>query len=95
MNDLLLKKDMVIIKKSFKHQKYSTETALSGHVWKLKERNLESSVQFEVVDRAQPYSPVSGVCNLCTLEKYYILFGNPSLNKHNEVFKPLEIPVVR
>ena len=44
---------------------------------------------YEVIkSNLQPFSPISGVCNLCTLEKYYILFkpGIGTLNKREELF---------
>ena len=77
-------------KKSIKHEKFSTETALSGYLWELKKKNINYDIKWQVVDRAPPFSPVTGVCKLCTLEKYYILFvpERSSLNKNEEVFKP-------
>ena len=77
-------------KKSIKHEKFSTETALSGYLWELKRKNINYDIKWQVVDRAPPFSPVTGVCKLCTLEKYYILFipERASLNKNDEVFKP-------
>ena len=70
-------------KKSITHEKFSTETALSGYIWELKRKNINHSIKWQVVDRAPPFSPVTRVCSLCTLEKYYILFQpeRSSLNK--------------
>ena len=77
-------------KKSINHERYSTETALSGYLWELKKKNINYTIKWQVVDRAPPYNPVTRVCALCTLEKYYILFvpERSSLNKNEEVFKP-------
>ena len=77
-------------KKSFTHKRYSTETSLSIHAWKLKEKQIDYDIKWQVIDRATPFSPVSGVCNLCTLEKYHILFSPESstLNKNDEIYKP-------
>ena len=51
--------------------------------------------------RAQPFSPISGNCNLCNLEKYYIMIGRAqpfspisgncnlcNLEKYYIMFKP-------
>ena len=63
-------------------------TTLSSHIWKLKDENKAYQVKFEIVKRAAPFSPVSGTCNLCTEEKFEIMF-NPqtaSLNSRQEMF---------
>ena len=76
--------------KSFNHEKYETETALSKYIWKLKRKNEKYSVKWKILDRAQPFSPIRGTCPLCTMEKYYIIY-KPSLatiNQHEEIFKP-------
>ena len=77
-------------KKSFNHQKWSDETTLSTYIWDLKGKNIDYDIKWQVVDRAPQFSPVSKVCRLCTLEKYYILFvpERASLNKNEEVYKP-------
>ena len=75
--------------KSFNHQQWSTETALSGHLWKLKRQNVTYNVDWQVVDRAPMYNPITRVCALCTLEKFYILFApdRSSLNKNEELYR--------
>ena len=75
--------------KSFNHQQWSTETALSGHLWKLKRENITYNVDWQVVDRAPMYNPITRVCALCTLEKFYILFApdRSSLNKNEEMYR--------
>ena len=76
--------------KSFNHFKYSTETALSKFIWKLKEKNIDYSISWRIVDRATIYNPLTRVCKLCTLEKFYILYRPDlaSLNQHDEIYKP-------
>jgi hypothetical protein len=39
------------------------------------------------MDRAEPFTPVSGICNLCTLEKFYLLFKPETytINKNDEI----------
>ena len=54
---------------------------------KLKDRNVPHEIKWKLIDKAQPFSPVSGICALCTVEKYYIMF-KPELaeiNKRDEI----------
>ena len=76
--------------KSFNHLKYSTETSLSKFIWKLKGKKIGYSITWRIVDRAAPFNPITRVCKLCTLEKFYILYRPElaSLNQHDEIFKP-------
>ena len=48
--------------KSFNHLRYSKETTLSLHVWSLQNLNIDYDIQWKVIDRANPFSPVTGVC---------------------------------
>ena len=68
--------------------KYKTETTLSRHVWNLKEEDINFNLTWKIIFRAEPFGPISGVCNLCTLEKYYVLFkpGTGTWNKREELF---------
>ena len=74
-------------KKSFNHRKYIKETTLSQKRWQLKDEGIECDVSWKLIERAQPYSPITGLCALCTLEKYYIIFKPElaTINKKNEV----------
>ena len=74
-------------KKSFKHENYSTESTLSSYVWKLKKENVDYSISWKVIDRGRPFSPIYGNCQLCTKEKFIIIF-NPeisTLNRRDEL----------
>ena len=75
-------------KKSLKWEKHSTETRLSQYSWELNKKNIEHSITWKVIDRGQQFSPVSGLCSLCTTEKYYIIFKPEmsSLNSREEIF---------
>ena len=64
----------------------SSATSLSEHIWKLKESNTDHTVTWMILKKAQPYSPITGKCNLCTTEKVYIAYTHPSLNKRRELF---------
>ena len=74
-------------KKSFKHEKYAHETTLSSYIWKLKDRNLDFDIKWKLMARATPFSPITNVCNLCTREKYFILFRpeTATINSRNEI----------
>ena len=74
-------------KKSFKHRKYCTETTLSQKLWELRDEGVECDVKWKLLDRAQPFSPITSLCALCTLEKYYIIFKPElaSINKNEEI----------
>ena len=81
--------------KSFRNRQYKSETTLSQHIWDLKDRGLQLDKDFKIswkiVDRSRKnFNPVTGVCALCTLEKYYIIFHSElaSLNKNDEIRKP-------
>ena len=74
-------------KKSFNHRKYGKETTLSQKIWQLKDEGVNFEVKWKILERAQPFSPISRVCRLCTTEKWYILF-QPELatvNKRDEI----------
>ena len=64
----------------------SSATSLSEHVWKLKENNTDHSVTWKILEKAQPYSPTTGKCNLCTTKRAYIAYTHPPLNKRRELF---------
>ena len=75
-------------KTSFKLENHKKETTLSLKVWDLKQEEIPFKLEWKIVGRAKPFSPVTGVCNLCTLEKYCILSNThqSSLNKREEIF---------
>ena len=74
-------------KKVFENRKYKAETKLSEHIWEIKDRGNKHSVKWKIVDRGKKYSPVSGICQLCTKEKYYLIHRPDicTLNERNEL----------
>ena len=70
-------------KKSFKHEKYKNETTLSQFIWKLKEESTNFDIQWKHIDQAPTFNPVTRRCNLCTLEKYYLIF-KPEMSTLNK-----------
>ena len=73
-------------KQSFRKEGYKPST-LSKHIWALKRKKIEYSVSWKLIATAKPYSPVTGVCHLCTREKYYIVFKSElaTLNSREEI----------
>ena len=74
--------------KSFKHRKYSTETALSQHVWKLKDLGVTPCLTWSIIKSVKPYSNISKKCSLCLFEKFMIItYETPDelLNKKTEL----------
>ena len=66
--------------------KWST-TTLSSYVWDLKDKGVDFNLEWRFIGRAKTFSTVSEICNLCTLEKYHILFTPQmaTLNKKEEI----------
>ena len=75
--------------KSFNNRKYWDESELSIYIWSLKDKNIKYDIKWRILDRASQFNPVTRKCNLCTLEKYYILFQpeEATLNSKHEVYK--------
>ena len=73
--------------KSFKHERYKHETVLSSHIWECKARGSGYTVAWKVLDRGQPFNPVTKVCKLCVREKFYIIRKPQlaSLNHRKEI----------
>jgi len=73
---------------SFSNRDSTTSTTLSSYIWDLKDSNCDFDIRWSVIDRGKPFDPVTRKCNLCTLEKYHIIFQpeGASLNKRSELF---------
>ena len=76
-----------IHEQSFKNENLN-QTSLSKFIWDLKRKNVRYEVTWKILDRGQPFSPISGNCVLCLKEKFYILFKPTSadLNCRDEAF---------
>ena len=74
-------------KTSIKNEEVN-QTSLSRHIRKLEKKNIKYKLSWKLVDRAKPFSPVSGVCGLCTKEKFYILFRPEmaTINSRDEAY---------
>ena len=75
-------------KQDFKKSELRTSTTLAGHVWKLKDQGKDPQIDWKVVCRASPFSPITGICNLCTSEKWHIIHKpeTATLNRRQELF---------
>ena len=75
-------------KTSLNNKNYSNATTLSAKAWELKKQKIPYNIKWKIIGRAQTFSPISGVCNLCTLEKFIILTKpqDSTLNKREEIF---------
>ena len=74
-------------KKSFNHVRYEKDSELSKHVWKIKRKNEDYDIKWKIIEKSKSFNPVTNICNLCTTEKFHIIF-NPeqgSLNKRDEI----------
>ena len=74
-------------KGSFKFENRKKETTLSKYIWECKTDKIPYTISWKILARAQPFSPVSGVCQLCTREKFFIAYKSEicSLNSRNEI----------
>ena len=71
---------------SFKLEHRSSATTLSEHIWTLKKNKIDYIINWEILDKALPYSASSGRCNLCIGERINISYKRPTLNKRRELF---------
>ena len=74
-------------KKSFENADYKHETVLSTHIWECKARGSAYKVSWRILDRGQPFNPVTKICKLCVRERFFIL-RKPhlaSLNHRQEI----------
>ena len=68
---------------SFRLQHKKTQTALSKHIWHLKENNTEHSINWSVIKKTSSYSNISKRCPLCLWEKYFIITADKSTTLNN------------
>ena len=74
-------------KHSFKNPD-KDQTSLSKYIWKYKSNENEPIVTWKIVDRGKKFFPISGSCQLCAKEAFYILFKPEmaQLNIKSEIF---------
>lgn len=74
-------------KTSFTNSRYQNSTELSKHIWNLKNSKKDFHIAWKIIGRGSPYSNRTKRCNLCILEKYFIICKPTlaSLNKRTDL----------
>ena len=74
-------------KQSFTNRTLLNATELSKYIWKLKEKNTHYKITWKTLGKAQSYSNWTKKCNLCLLEKFFIIChpDKATLNKKSEL----------
>ena len=72
---------------SFRNEKKEMATTLSKQIWKLKRREVEHEVRWNISCLARPYARETKFCQLCNMEKTLIATENSanSLNRRWEL----------
>ena len=72
---------------SFNHDSHANRTELSNYVWNLKRRENPFKIAWSIVATATPYTNETKRCNLCLMEKFFIIYAdkNTLLNKKSEL----------
>ena len=72
---------------SFRIQSKRNATTLSSYIWSLKDNSINYSIKWKIVGKANPYSTSTKLCNLCLMEKYFIICRPQlaTLNNRNEL----------
>ena len=67
---------------SFRNHNFWDETALSVFIWtNLIPGNISWELEWEILAKSKHYNPATGVCNLCNMEKFFLLFT--TLKEHH------------
>ena len=87
LTDTDFKSRYVNHKQSFTNRTLQNATELSKYIWKLKEKNTDYKITWKTLGKAQSYSNRTKKCNLCLLEKFFIIChpDKATLNKKSEL----------
>ena len=87
------KKRLAVHKSSIRHRakpgaKSSNSTELSNHTWDLKDKKIDYTISWKIIDRAQPFNPSTKMCRLCLTEKYHLMYNEKgaTLNNRDEFY---------
>ena len=71
-----------------RHEKDRNNTSLSAHVWELRDNNINFTLEWDFIEMAPTFNPVTKRCRLCLKEKFHIMYNrsSSSLNKRQEIF---------
>jgi hypothetical protein len=72
---------------SFRHSSKRNSTELSKYIWGLKDNNVDHTISWKIIGKAHPCTNGNSACNLCLMEKYYIIRrpAAASLNNRNSL----------
>ena len=73
LTDTEFKQRLANHKQSFSKNTLKNATELSKYVWTLKDKSTDYRINWRILDKARSYSNRTKRCNLCILEKYYIV----------------------
>ena len=71
---------------SIRNADHTQKTALSSHVWKCKNENLDPKITWSIKAKAFPISSGGTVCDLCLTEKL-MADTSTTLNKRSEILE--------
>ena len=65
-----------------------SKTALSTHIWGLKDKNIQHKVEWKIKYKGPDFYPLTKKCRICLKEKHYIMYhrDGSTLNRRNENF---------
>ena len=67
--------------------KIQPQTALSNHIWDLKDENVEFLVTWEILEKSKSFNPITLQCHLCLSEICQLLNPNSAtLNTRSETY---------
>ena len=76
---------------SLKDRNYEGHTRLSSYVWEQRDKGKTPSLKWRFLEtNVSDFNPVTGVCRLCTREKYRIVLepSSATINRRTELFTP-------
>ena len=75
-------------RRTFKERLPDESTTLSRKIWDLKDNDEDFSINWSIIDRGKSFNPQTRKCDLCTKEKFYIIFepDGATLNHRSELF---------
>ena len=74
---------------SLKYEDFDGHTRLSRFIWQKRGEGFNPKVSWRILEKnVSDFNPITGVCRLCTREKYRIVLdpSSATLNKRTELF---------
>ena len=72
---------------SFRSNNLRNPTALSKHIWTLKDNNTNINISWTIITSAEAFNNQTNRCNYVPLKKLYIIYNSDmaTLNKKSEL----------